>query len=402
MINYKKTELATLATFEEEIPSQYFSHKDKTEFDRYVQQMDFVYRSRFKFPPKMFENTDLIDFGAGTGENTIYLANWGARCTLVEMNEKAQDISRNVFLDYAIRPDEHTFIQSSIFEYTPIEKKQYDIVHCRGVLSHTSQKEKAFGIISNYVKPGGYIIFGDPNKAGGFQNMLQRFAVYSFASTPDEMVEVSEFLFKEDIDRSEKTVPRTRRAIIFDRWVIQQQDDPSISEVYAWMTNNGLDLYSAHPPFLMPLMSDSYLDAGHNSPYAHTNLFAISELIWMMRTHDDATFVSEIDQQVKIFSDAFKETTNYIANLNKTSAIDKSEFKLHLSELVNNSPITTILKPLEDKLSLLATEVVDYLEIVSQGDLEEVRQFITGTTVLFKGAVGVRHVDFIAHKPLGT
>ena len=32
-------------------------------------------------------------------------------------------------------------------------------------------------------------------------------------------------LFSEDIDRSAKAITRTREAIIFDRWTIQQQDD---------------------------------------------------------------------------------------------------------------------------------------------------------------------------------
>ena len=45
----------------------------------------------------MFLGKKLIDFGAGTGENTVYLANWGSNCTLVEMNDLAQDISKNVF-----------------------------------------------------------------------------------------------------------------------------------------------------------------------------------------------------------------------------------------------------------------------------------------------------------------
>ena len=79
----------------------------------------------------------------------------------------------------------------SIFDYAPKDDKRYDIVHCRGVLSHTAAKEAAFSKIATFVKPGGFLIFGDPNKAGGFQNMLQRYAVYRFASTPDEMVEVS-------------------------------------------------------------------------------------------------------------------------------------------------------------------------------------------------------------------
>ena len=180
-----------------------------------------MYRDLFKFPPKMFAGASLIDFGAGTGENTVTLARWGADCTLVEMNDKALAIARQVFDKYAGR-GVHQFFQSSIFDYeSPLT---YDIVHCRGVLSHTADKEGAFRKIAGYLKPGGFLIFGDPNKAGGFQNMLQRFAVYRHAKSWEEMVDVCERLFKEDIDRSQSFVNRSRRSIVYlDRWVIQSQ-----------------------------------------------------------------------------------------------------------------------------------------------------------------------------------
>src|SRR3989344_510179 len=250
----KKVEGETLGTFREEIPSQYFSHKGEKEYSDYVKKFEFVYRELFKFPPKMFQGAEVIDFGAGTGENTVYLANWGANCTLVEMNPDAHKISKEVFQKYAKNQEGHKFINSSIFDYSPNDGKQYDIVRVGGVLSHTAAKEMAFEKIAGFVKPGGFMVFGDPSKAGGFQNMLQRFAVYHFAKTPDEMAEVSEFLFKEDIDRSVKFIPRTRRAIIFDRWVIQSQDDPSVAEVMGWMQNSGLRLYSAYPSFMLPLL----------------------------------------------------------------------------------------------------------------------------------------------------
>ena len=44
------------------------------------------------------------------------------------------------------------------------------------------------------------MIFGDPNKSGGFQNMLQRFAVYNFSNNDEDMVKVSEFLFNKGFD----------------------------------------------------------------------------------------------------------------------------------------------------------------------------------------------------------
>ena len=58
------------------------------------------------------------------------------------------------------------------------------------------------------LKPGGYLIFGG-RKSGGFQNMLQRYALYKYSKDDEEIVTNSEILFKNDIDRSEKAVGRT-------------------------------------------------------------------------------------------------------------------------------------------------------------------------------------------------
>ena len=127
--NIKIVEGETLKTFQEELPSQYFSHKSEVEFKTYVKNAEFMYRKLFKFPPQMFRGAELIDFGAGTGENTVYLANWGAKCTLVEMNSQAQDISKEVFKKYTSNFEDHKFIHSSIFDYNPLNSEQYDIVH---------------------------------------------------------------------------------------------------------------------------------------------------------------------------------------------------------------------------------------------------------------------------------
>src|SRR5688572_8124772 len=127
----RQVEQATLKTFQEEIPSIYFSDKTEKEFREYSENALYTYRDLFKFPPKMFADANLIDFGAGTGENTVSLARWGANCTLVEMNGKALAIARQVFDRYA-RSGRHSFVQSSIFDYESPTK--YDIVHCRGVL----------------------------------------------------------------------------------------------------------------------------------------------------------------------------------------------------------------------------------------------------------------------------
>ncbi len=397
--NRKRTEAETLATFQEEIPSMYFSHLSEKEFNHYARNAESIYREHFKFPPKMFDGADLIDFGAGTGENTVYLANWGAKCTLVEMNELAQNVSKQVFSKYTNNIDDHSFVLSSIFDYEPKEKKLYDIVHCRGVLSHTAAKEQAFEKISTFVKPGGYLIFGDPNKAGGFQNMLQRYAVYSFASTPDEMVDVSELLFKEDIDRSEKTIPRTRRAIIFDRWVIQSQDDPSVYEVASWVKECGLKMYSFFPPVPTPVMGDSLHHRPRLDPFSLHEFFTIAELAWMMQTVSDEEFLTPISESLRVVALDFEKITSYVANLNASSRIETEEFCDLSKNLRGSVAILDTMKPLRDKLAIFLEEADAFVRVVKEGDIKNVRKFIEGTEHLFRGACGNRHVDCIAYKP---
>ena len=399
----KKVEAETLATFQEEIPSMYFSHLNEEAYNKYVENAEYVYRENFKFPPKMFDGADLIDFGAGTGENSIYLANWGATCTLVEMNDKAQKISKQVFSKYAKNKERHTFVCSSIFDYLPDDGKQYDIVHCRGVLSHTAAKEDAFRKIAGFVKPNGFLIFGDPNKTGGFQNMLQRFAIYHFASTPDEMVDVCETLFKEDIDRSEKAIPRTRRAIIFDRWVIQSQDDPSVSEVVNWAQDSGLRLYSCYPPVLPPLFGDSIHHRPKFDPYSFHEFFSIAELTWMLQTCSDVESLPEVSVQLSRFSSSLADLTAYVANFNMHKNLDTEQFTSLSRALVASSDrLTVFLKPLHDKLCVFAQEAEEFVTLAKSGDLSQVASFIEKARYLFKGACGVRHVDFIAYKPRET
>ena len=78
--------------------------------------------------------------------------------------------------------------------------------------------------------------------------MLQRLAIYKVAGNDeDQIVRVSEKLFSDDIDRSVASVPRTRKAIIFDRWVIRQQDDPTVSEVIDFFEENNLMYVNSWP-----------------------------------------------------------------------------------------------------------------------------------------------------------
>jgi 2-polyprenyl-3-methyl-5-hydroxy-6-metoxy-1,4-benzoquinol methylase len=396
----KINEASVLKTFKKEIPSVYYSDKSEKEFLAYYKNAEFFYRNNLKFPPEMFQGKKLIDFGAGTGENTVYLAKWGADCTLIEMNDKAQNISKEVFKKYLTNYDNHKFINSSIFDYdNKDEYNSYDIVHCRGVLSHTADKEKAFSIINKYLKPGGYIIFGDPNKAGGFQNMLQRIAIYTFATDWEKMIEVSEDFFSEDIDRSQKFVNRTRNTIIFDRWVVQCQDDPSVKEVLSWFNENDLKFYSAYPKFELPLMSDS---AFHYPKFSMSDLNEIagvlSETFWLSYKNDDHIEMPKILTKLNDYSKTFESLTSYVSKSDVNLKVNKNEFEKRLEKHLINLDKLEFLEQMKVNIKNLMEEVVKLLSNLETKDYEKTKNFIKETKYLFKGATGVRHVDFIGYK----
>lgn len=96
-----KVEKETLKTFMKEIPSILYSDKKYNDYLKYKKLSEHYYTYQFKFPPKMFYGCELIDFGAGTGENTLYLSDWGAKCTLVEMNPMSHKISKKLFRKYS-------------------------------------------------------------------------------------------------------------------------------------------------------------------------------------------------------------------------------------------------------------------------------------------------------------
>lgn len=393
----KQVEAATLETFTEEIPSIYFSDKTATEFHTYKRNAEITYRDLLKFPPKMFQGADLIDFGAGTGENTVSLACWGAHCTLVEMNSNALAIAKGVFAKYAPK-SEPKFILSSIFDYD--SNLKFDIVHCRGVLPHTADKESAFRKITGFMKPGAFLIFGDPNKAGGFQNMLQRYAIYRNANTADEMVAAAEKLFKEDIDRSQQFVNRTRRAIIFDRWVIQSQDDPSVDEVMAWLNESGLKLYSAYPAFMLPVVGDSVHQQPKFDATSVPGMSAIAETVWMLQNRGDGENAGMLDDTYMKYARQFAELTSNLANLNSQTNLDTKHLTMLLSTVAASFNNLAILEPLQRRLGEFLEEAKQFINMVETKKLDDIRLYILSTKHLFKGAVGVRHVDFIAYKPI--
>ena len=401
MGNIKTVEQSTLATFKTHNPSEYFTHKGtQSAFHDHDKKVEHLYRFGLALPPEYFYGKTLIDLGAGTGENTVSLARWGAKCTLVEMNEDALMVAKKVFSDFC-KDEDHKFIKSSLYDIDlETFREQYDISHSRGVLTHVADKRKAFHILATLAKPGGYVIFGDRNTYGGIQEMLQRLAIYKFAgSDEDQIIKVSEKLFSDDIDRSVSSVPRSRKSVIFDRWVIRQQDDPSVSEVINFFDENNLIYVNSWPRV-------DFLGRGvslHHAPSNNENLkegaFLVQNL-WMILNKGETENIQSFEGTgIHEYKQRLGSVASTLRNLNADTTLDLNSLQQHFKNLRGLS-FDAFGKPvLIDRLNIFFSEVDTFIKSINdKKSLSEIREEIDRFQILFKGFLGVRHVDYIAYK----
>ncbi len=403
----KEIEAETLANFKKHRPSEYFSHlDDENAFKKLKKTVESVYRYGIRFPPEFFNGKSLIDLGSGTGDWIIFSAIWGAKCTLVEINDDAIEIAKDVFKKYSPKYEDHHFINSSLFDFDyPSYKEKFDVGHSRGVLTHVADKELGFRILASLIKPGGYLIFSDRNTAGGIQEMLQRFAIYQLGGVNDEkIVEISEALFSEDIDRSAKAITRTREAIIFDRWTIQQQDDPSVEEILGFFKQNGIKYVSSWPNIEYPGRGASSVSNALEIDDATLIRGArLIENLWLILNKGDKENLESLSGN--ILDNSYLKKLSKLENDLRCCRIDTNlgisdltETFGDLKELVGDINMNND-HSIKNRLKLFFEEVIKFLELIDdKKDLVTIRSEIDKFNILFKGYIGVRDVMFLGYK----
>ena len=76
------------------------------------------------------------------------------------------------------------------------------------------------------------------------------------------------------------------------------------------------------------------------------------------------------------------------------------KFQQQLNSIINKSYINNFLDPVKDKLIIFFKEANDFIHVVNNGNIDDVRKYIENTQHLFKGACGMRHIDFIGYKSI--
>lgn len=102
-----------------------------------------------------------LDAGCGTGDHSLRIAARGYRCVGVDLSESVLKTARK---DAAIRGlvSRASFVCQAL-EELGFKDDTFDAIHCRGVLMHIPQWEKALGSLCRVLKPSGRIAILESN-----------------------------------------------------------------------------------------------------------------------------------------------------------------------------------------------------------------------------------------------
>jgi 2-polyprenyl-3-methyl-5-hydroxy-6-metoxy-1,4-benzoquinol methylase len=107
------------------------------------------------------KNKKILNVGSGTGLADAYLAQNGAKVTLLDISEKSIKFSKKYFKHKGLKAD---FVIGDAFKM-PFASEEFDIVWNSGVIEHFSDHEKIIMVSEMWkrVKRGGKLIIHAPN-----------------------------------------------------------------------------------------------------------------------------------------------------------------------------------------------------------------------------------------------
>ena len=124
--------------------------------------------------------------------------------------------------------------------------------------------KRAFNIMVNHLKPGGFCILEVAFDTSHFQRSLHRFIIdYLTDGSLKKIEKYASKLFFETINRAHKFGGRSKKQIIYDFYTNPKHKGINIMDIISWFKKNNLRYYSSYPSiepegFINNLNSDTF------------------------------------------------------------------------------------------------------------------------------------------------
>jgi len=107
------------------------------------------------------EQALFLDAGCGTADHSMRVARKGYKCVGVDISETVLGKAKQNIRQYKL--DGNVFLFCQDLEDSAFKDDIFDVIHCRGVLMHIPNWEKALANLCRALKPGGKMIIIESN-----------------------------------------------------------------------------------------------------------------------------------------------------------------------------------------------------------------------------------------------
>lgn len=401
----KEFKQEVLTAFQKVSPSK-IGIESKDQFAKYQQNLFNLFFSKLKFPPELFRGKNIIDFGCGTGEVDVVLANWGAHVEGFDFNEISIERA-NQLKDMFDLSSQTAFSVGDIDTY-PYESGAYDLSVSFGVIAHVPDQENMFRRMADASKKGGFVMLGYIEDSGLIQRLLHRAIVMVNSDKSDaDIFRIAKACFAEHIERSVKYGGRSAEGVINDYLVNPHYIGISSQRLISWASRYGLEYYSGWPNIELPFVVDSpYFKLIAKDSAIYNLYFSLLRLRWLYAQDEDQAVFSELTNRLpKVDHDieALFQGLNDILQNRDYSDLAFGNVKSHLKDVEQGVASITreISGYINEHLADLNGELLRVLEMVVRKAREN-REFDLSQVggKLFRGYNGLGTSYAVFHKPL--
>ena len=224
------------------------TRQDITDLDAHFRRRDALYRT-LGIVPNHLEGKRILEFGPGSGENSIYLASLRpSTYTLVDGTESSiqslEKIRHQYYADLSVE-----LIHSDFLEFQSTAK--YDAVFCEGAIPTQAFPEPMLRHIASFVKPGGILVITTVDAVSFLSEAIRRFLARLHVGQPSlDLTHVPRLVafFQKDLD-SLKGMSRKREDWVIDQ-IIHPWNGPPFSMADAIATlGSGFSAHGTSPRF---------------------------------------------------------------------------------------------------------------------------------------------------------
>ena len=203
----------------------------------------------------------VVELGCGTGQLSLFLGVAGRRVTGLDLSGASLRVANDMRQRCGL--DNVRFARGNLF-HPPFRPGSIDVVVSNGVLHHTADARRAYGVAASLLRPGGYLVVGLYNRWGRLLLPMLKSKHKALAG-----------------DRG-------------DAWYHDQHEHPhetrhTVDEVLGWVGENGLQYVNAQPSITFEAGPDPlFLPRPPGGWFEHQ----LVQLSWLGRAEDGGLWVT--------------------------------------------------------------------------------------------------------------